>query len=422
MTGQSPTGVVIGELNAVDADSATLSYTVVDPPEHGNVSVDSTGRYTYTPDQAMAAAGYTDRFTVSVSDADSGFHLHGLGGLLSMLTFGLLGDPGHTRTTTVAVIVAPLSPSPYPPSVERQIYATQTDSNITAAPGAGEAPHVVINPSALVTPQGQLVVFLPGTQGRPTQYTYILRTAAGLGFFAVGLNYPNQTAMGSLCRYSADSNCYWTARNEVLWGDFTPVTGQADVTEADSIVNRLNKLLVWMNANYPAEGWGQFLLNDNTVDWSKIVVAGHSQGGGYAGVLTKEVLLSRAVYFSSPDDWNELTNQPANWTSKPNVTPADRQYGFGSAADSLVPNDHAFAHWDSLGLYRPAAGPVLVDGANAPFSGSHQLYTSLPYNPASTAPTTGLKNHGITVNDTSTPVDAGGRPLFAVNGVWPYLL
>lgn len=422
MTSQSPTGVVIGELNAADADSSTLSYSVVGAPTHGSVSVDGAGRYTYTADPTMAVAGYTDSFTVSVSDAGSGFHLHGLGGLLSMLTFGLLGDPGHARTTTVGVVVAPLGPSPYPLSVERQIYATQTDANITAAPGAGEAPHVVINPSPLVTPQGQLVVFLPGTQGRPTQYAYILRAAASLGFYAVGLNYPNQTAMGSLCRNSADSNCYWTARNEVLWGNVPPVPGQSDVTEADSIVNRLNKLLVWMNATYPDEGWGQFLGNDDTVDWGKVVVAGHSQGGGYAGVLAKEVLLSRAVYFSSPDDWNELANQPANWTSKPNVTPPDRQYGFGSDADSLVPNSHAVAHWDSLGLYRPAAGPVLVDNAGPPFSGSHQLITSLAYNPASTAPTVGLKNHGITVVDTSTPVDGAGKPLFAVNGVWSYLL
>ncbi len=62
------------------------------------------------------------------------------------------------------------------------------------------------------------------------------------------------------------------------------------------------------------------------------------------------------------------------------------------------------------------------EGAAAPFAGSHQLYTSLPYNPASTALTATLKNHGITVVDTSTPVDANGEPLFAGTGVWAYLL
>ena len=422
-TGQSPTGVVSGMLNANDPDSAPLRYAVVAAPAHGTVSVDDAGLYTYTPDPALAVAGYTDSFAVSVSDAESGLHLHGLGGLINLLTFGMIGASGHTTRTTVPVVVDAIGPAGYPPSVERQIYATVTDSAITATPNTGEAPHVVINPSPLVTPREELVVFLPGTQGRPSQYTYILRTAADLGFHAVGLSYPNQTAMGSLCRNSSDTDCYWTARNEVLFGDRAPVSGQSDVAPADSIVNRVGKLLVWMDEQYPDEDWGQFLLVDDTVDWSKVVLAGHSQGGGHVGVMAKTVTLGRAVYFSSPDDWNALTDAPADWTlTKPNVTPADRQYGFGSDADTLVPNAHAFAHWDNLGLPETASGPVLVDDIAAPFAGSHQLYTSLPYNPASTALTATLKNHGITVVDTSTPLDSVGTPLFAANGVWAYLL
>jgi hypothetical protein len=422
-TGQSSAGVVSGAINAYDPDSAILSYTVIAGTAHGDVSIDAAGRYTYIPDPVLATVGYSDSFVVSVSDADSGLHVHGLPGLVNLLTFGLIGTAGHTTRTTVPVVVDPVSTGTQPPSVERQVYATVTDSAITAAPGNGEAPHVVINPSPLVSPRGELVVFLPGTQGRPAQYTDILRTAADLGFHAVGLNYPNQTAMGSLCRTSSNADCYWTARNEVLFGDRTPVSGQSDVSPADSIVNRLSKLLVWMDQQHPDEGWGQFLLGADAVDWSKVVLAGHSQGGGYVGVMAKTVVLDRAVYFSSPDDWNALTDTPADWTlTKPNVTPAERQFGFGSDADTLVPNAHAFAHWNNLGLAEPASGPVLVDGGASAFAGSHQLYTSLPYNPASSALTAPLKNHGITVVDTSTPLDASGAPLFASNGVWAYLL
>jgi len=29
--------------------------------------------------------------------------------------------------------------------------------------------------------------------------------------------------------------------------------------------------------------------------------------------------------------------------------------------------------------------------------------------------------HGVTVVDTSTPLDTGGKPLFDTNGVWAYL-
>jgi hypothetical protein len=228
--------------------------------------------------------------------------------------------------------------------------------------------------------------------------------------------------MGSLCQFSADPDCYWTARNEVIFGNGTPVSGQSAVTRADSVVNRLNKLLKWLANNQSAEGWGQFLRVDGTVDWSKVVLAGHSQGGGHVGVLAKTVSLSRAVYFSAPEDWNELANLPAGWiAARPNVTAATLQFGFGSDLDTLVPNAHAFVHWDGLGLPRPSAGPVLVDGAAAPFFNSHQLRTSLSFNPASTAPTSALRFHGVTVVDTSTPIDAKGRPLFDINGVWKYL-
>ena len=62
------------------------------------------------------------------------------------------------------------------------------------------------------------------------------------------------------------------------------------------------------------QGWGQFLLADNTVDWRKVVLAGHSQGGGHVGVLAKSVSLNRAVYFSSPEDWYDTTDTPASWS------------------------------------------------------------------------------------------------------------
>jgi len=332
----------------------------------------------------------------------------------------LVTNSAGSATSNSALLT--VSAESVPPSVERQINATSTDSSITAAPSTGEAPHVAINPSASVSAQGKLLVFLPGTQGRPTQYTYILRAAATRGFHAVGVNYLNQTAMGTLCQDSPDPDCYWTARSEVIFGGGTPVSGQNAVTRADSIVNRLYKLLVWLKTNHSTEGWGQFLLANDTIDWSKVVLAGHSQGGGHVGVLAKTVALSRAIYFSSPDDWRTTTDAPANWTAtRPNVTPSSQQYGFGSDNDTLVPNAHAFAHWDGLGLYKPASGPVLVDATTSPFSDSHQLRTMQQYNPASTAPTPGLRHHGVTVVDTSTPVDGAGKPLFDSNGVWAYL-
>lgn len=110
--GQDSASVVTGDLNINDPDSDVEVYTVEQQPVNGTVTIDTDGKYTYVPDPFYARAGTTDTFTVSVSDAESGFHIHGLGGLLNLLTFGLLGDTGHSSTQTVTVIVDPRNAAP----------------------------------------------------------------------------------------------------------------------------------------------------------------------------------------------------------------------------------------------------------------------------------------------------------------------
>jgi VCBS repeat-containing protein len=111
-TGQSQTGVVSGDLSGLDPDSSALSYTVVSTPAHGSVALDATGHYSYTPDPTLLHAGVTDSFRVTVSDAGAGIHIHGLVGLINLLTFGLIGASGHTSTSTVNVIVRSLNEAP----------------------------------------------------------------------------------------------------------------------------------------------------------------------------------------------------------------------------------------------------------------------------------------------------------------------
>jgi len=103
---QSAAGVVRGSLNAVDPDSERLSFTVTGQPSRGTAEVSADGTWTYTPDPAVAATGTTDSFAVTVSDTPSGFAIHGLAGLLHLLSFGLLGSRGDTSTATVNVTVA----------------------------------------------------------------------------------------------------------------------------------------------------------------------------------------------------------------------------------------------------------------------------------------------------------------------------
>lgn len=92
-------GKVIGNLHPEDPDSTRLTYTAT-RPANGTVEIAPDGTFTYTP-----GADYTgqDRFQVTVSDARSGFHIHGAAGLLNLFTFGLLGSSGHRSTQDVFI-------------------------------------------------------------------------------------------------------------------------------------------------------------------------------------------------------------------------------------------------------------------------------------------------------------------------------
>lgn len=92
-------GHIEGNLHPVDADSTKLTYSAT-KPAFGTVAINSNGTFVYTP-----GANYTgqDMFDVTVSDAASGFHIHGFAGLINLLSFGLLGTSGHKKTETVFI-------------------------------------------------------------------------------------------------------------------------------------------------------------------------------------------------------------------------------------------------------------------------------------------------------------------------------
>ena len=111
-SGPSTNGVVSGNLNAVDPDSPALRFTITGKPTRGSATVNQDGTFSYLADPSVAATGTTDTFRVTVSDAASGFQLHGIGGLINLLSFGLIGQPGDSSTSTVTVTVTPFNNLP----------------------------------------------------------------------------------------------------------------------------------------------------------------------------------------------------------------------------------------------------------------------------------------------------------------------
>ncbi|WNG88451.1 PQQ-dependent sugar dehydrogenase [Mycobacterium sp. ITM-2016-00317] len=92
-------GRVVGDLHPDDPDSTRLTYTAT-RPQYGSVALNADGTFLYTPGADYAGQ---DSFRVTVSDARSGFHVHGAAGLLNLFTFGLLGSSGHRSSQTVFI-------------------------------------------------------------------------------------------------------------------------------------------------------------------------------------------------------------------------------------------------------------------------------------------------------------------------------
>ncbi|MGE5352631.1 MAG: BPSS1187 family protein, partial [Acidobacteriota bacterium] len=127
---------------------------------------------------------------------------------------------------------------------------------------------------------GKLVLFLPGSGLNPSSYLLFLKAAANKGYNVTGLKYPNTFSLADLCSKSTDSACYEKVRLEVL--DGKDRTQLVNVSRQNSIENRLSKLLIYLKTNYPNDLWNLYLKPDGTPEWSLIIVAGHSLGGGMA--------------------------------------------------------------------------------------------------------------------------------------------
>jgi hypothetical protein len=205
------------------------------------------------------------------------------------------------------------TPAPSPASIERDVLPALTDPALTLALSA----HFTVKPGATITPAGKLFVMLPGTGGVPRFYREIVRAGATRGYYGVGLTYPNDISVGDRCAPSTDPDCAGKIRREVITGeDASPLIS---ISRSESIAGRLTSLLGYLERIYPGEGWGQFLIGGQP-DWAKIVVAGHSQGGGHAAYMAKLFSLERAVMFSAPGDTGLAPGSNATWYTLPNAT------------------------------------------------------------------------------------------------------
>ncbi len=273
----------------------------------------------------------------------------------------------------------------------------------TVAPNAtdngydsGEKEHLIFYNNDLNA--NKLLLFIGGTYSKPETYETFCKHAAELGCHVISISYPNNVAAASL-KESADLYAFDNYRDELCFGN--PVSDAVAVDELNCVVTRSKKLLMHLSAHYPTQDWGQYLIDGNAPDWSKIMVAGHSQGSGHACYIAKSNVVNRVLMFSGPNDYSTHFDAPGNWLSMTGVTPTSSQYAFLHINDEVVPYERQLANIRAIGLIGAADSTTLMDNLTGAYESENAFHTAI----------SAISEHGSTL---------GGN--WRLPNFWTYLL
>lgn len=288
----------------------------------------------------------------------------------------------NTRVVTVMkqklLLLILLSTTCYSSNAQLRTYTilpSLTDSAINTYTNPGDEHYVYLNDSAKKL--NKLFLFLPGTNGRGKNAKYVVPFAAAVGYHAISLTYCADLALAMICKRTGDSACFTNGRQEIIFGD--DVSKAWEVNKANSIVNRLQKLLVYLAHNYPKDNWAQFLTATGDINWQKICVAGQSQGGGHAAFIAQQKKVDRVIMFASPKDYSNAYKAPAFWLYQKTATPLDRYFGFVHTLDETNgctwPQQKEI--FTTMGF--DALGPwINVDETAPPYQHTHTLTSTKP--------------------------------------------
>jgi hypothetical protein len=195
--------------------------------------------------------------------------------------------------------------------------------------------HYLFRPSSS-TDNSMLLVLLGGGDGsapNPAD-TSFYKVAATQGYHVLGLTYPAgkpNTCADLEVSEHRQLKCFGDMLTTTITGT-CPATGPHEARDGcdqtnieqhpqDSIESRLSKALIFARANRSGN-WGRYLTDHDKPDWTKIRLAGHSNGASHAaqmGILHQAI--SRLVLLASPDDGvgpDQPNWQPASYLAANN--------------------------------------------------------------------------------------------------------
>jgi len=225
-----------------------------------------------------------------------------------------------------------------------------------------------------ITNEGKLLVFLCGGDGHAEPCQNVFPVAAELGYHVIGLTYPNDLDSCKGLSANDSLDCFGEVMNETVTGvNHSSYTNFSDHGQ-DSIVNRLVNVLKWVrNKQNPGDGWERYLTNDGEPDWTKIHLAGFSNGSSHASFMgTQFQEIGRVALFSGPNDGegNSEHWRPSHYIQEIDGITNTRYYGlvhYLNNAKSYLPSDNVLfkvtENWAEFGmeglfLFDPSPGEV----------------------------------------------------------------
>jgi CubicO group peptidase (beta-lactamase class C family)/dienelactone hydrolase len=276
-----------------------------------------------------------------------------------------------------ALVVYRIAPS----AADSSIHRFDEDNYVVFAPQASDS--------------APLLVFLPGTGGRPQNTSEFANVAAHQGYRVIGLEYTDTPAVAQVCPRDPDPGCSEKVRRKRIYGD--DVTRLIDDPPQESIVNRLTKLLQMLAREHPSDGWERY-LRDGQPDWPRIAVSGLSQGAGMAAYIAQHTRVARVILFSSPWDNYGRFHTLAPWVRRgTGATPADEwfaAYHQREATASIIADAYRALHIPASHIRVFSLEPAAARSAN-------------PYHPS-------------VVANGATPRAADGSPAYLDD--WRFLL
>ncbi|MBL7883040.1 MAG: T9SS type A sorting domain-containing protein [Bacteroidia bacterium] len=242
----------------------------------------------------------------------------------------------------------------------------QTDLNYASVQDS----HLVVRNTT--TNLNKLFLFIGGTGSNTKGYQTISNFAGNLGYDVINISYPNTVAAASLAN-SSDSMVFNKYRQEVCYG--TALSPDVTVDTLNCIYTRTVKLINYLNSTYPTQNWNQYLINPTTLDWSRIAIGGHSQGGGHACYFAKLNDVERVLMFSSPNDYSNYFSNAANWLRTSGITAMNKHFAYLNLLDEVVQFNKQLINLEGLGLH-PLYDTTHVDITSTPYNNSHCLYTT----------------------------------------------